>query len=451
MYPVIVFFLLTYGCCGGGSVALSGLTTSHHQVALAKEHLQYIKTLHTAQREGVETNLLSINCSEIDWTFFYEPPFLHQKLPKCGDVIQPQIVLLRPGRECQIDPYNLPNNATDQCVEQLLWNDKVEEVVIMVHGFLKSLSSSKWMHKLAGQLLSSQTRARAALLIGWGHGSGALPFRDPAYYWQAAANTRYMGVSVARVLSSVVDKMTVLSNDPSYPLSFHCIGHSLGAHICGFTGQTLRTISHIILKRISGLDPAGPLFALDVPYPFNWLNISPQARLNQEDAEFVDVIHTDGRARFHWSILPQYGTMTRMGHVDFFPGSGTEFGWNQPGCWQVQDIGSCSHSRSHDLYVASVINPCTAEKACTNSSIIPNSCSNITQSAPVMGYWVDKDVSSKAYTVETKASEPFCNTADYHQINLITPKEEEIDMSQLKKTKLKKQKIRIRNIKYKSK
>ena len=172
----------------------------------------------------------------------------------------------------------------------------------MVHGFLKSLSSSKWMHKLAGQLLSpgvmsSQPRARAILLVGWGHGSGALPFRDPAYYWQAAANTRYMGVSVARLLSSVVDKITILSNNPSYHLSFHCIGHSLGAHICGFTGQTLKTISHIVLRRISGLDPAGPLFALDVPYPFNWLNISPQARLNKEDAEFVDVIHTDGRAR----------------------------------------------------------------------------------------------------------------------------------------------------------
>ena len=68
-----------------------------------------------------------------------------------------------------------------------------------------------------------------------------------------------------------------------------------------------------------------------------------------------------------------------------------------------------------------------------------------------MGYWVEKDVSSKAYTVETEASEPFCNTADYHQIKLITPKEEENHMSQLKKTKLKKQKIRIRNIKYKSK
>ena len=175
-------------------------------------------------------------------------------------------------------------------------------MVVMVHGFLKSLSSSEWMHTLAGLLLqddklSSKGRTRAVLLVGWGHGSGALPFRDPAYYWQAAANTRYMGVSVARVLSSIVDRVAILSNHLNYHLDFHCIGHSLGAHICGFTGQTLGTISHTGLTRISGLDPAGPLFASDVPYPFNWLDIAPEARLHRQDAEYVDVIHTGGRAR----------------------------------------------------------------------------------------------------------------------------------------------------------
>jgi hypothetical protein len=40
--------------------------------------------------------------------------------------------------------------------------------------------------------------------------------------------------------------------------------------------------------------------------------------------------------RFHWSIVPQYGTMTQMGHVDFFPGADQDYGWDQPGCWQVE-------------------------------------------------------------------------------------------------------------------
>ena len=89
MSPVLVLLLLTYGGCSGGSVVLESHTTNQ-QVARAEEHQKYIEILHTMKREGVDTNLLSINCSEIGWTFFYEPPFLHQKLPKCGDVIQPQ-------------------------------------------------------------------------------------------------------------------------------------------------------------------------------------------------------------------------------------------------------------------------------------------------------------------------------------------------------------------------
>ena len=47
----------------------------------------------------------------------------------------------------------------------------------------------------------------------------------------------------------------------------------------GLGASTLILICNIITKvpspcsRISGLDPAGPLFAFDVPYPFNFLNI----------------------------------------------------------------------------------------------------------------------------------------------------------------------------------
>ena len=108
-----------------------------------------------------------------------------------------------------------------------------------------------------------------------------------------------MGVAVARMLDTITKTMITSSNSiNSSNIKLHCVGHSLGAHICGFTGATLHNISHVALTRISGLDPAGPMFAIDVPYPFNWLDISPQARLNKNDASFVDVIHTDGKARY---------------------------------------------------------------------------------------------------------------------------------------------------------
>ena len=373
------------------------------------------------------SSILSRNCSDIDWVFQYEPPFLHQSLPVCGDVIQPKMILQRQNQSCHLDPLFLPNNQTTDCVRDLLLDDDLDQLVVVIHGFLKSLSSSTWMLELSSALLNDSSKA--VILVDWGRGSGGTPFPgkqgnngitltplpppDPFYYYQAAANTRYMGVCLARLLDELTDSLARLTNrlDQRVERTIHCVGHSLGAHICGFAGATLHTFSHTRLARISGLDPAGPLFAVDVPYPFNWLDISPAARLNRADAEFVDVIHTDGRARFPWSVVPQYGTMTKLGHLDFFPGAGQDFGWEQPGCWQFQDVGSCSHSRAHDLFISSLTTPCPALQSCSNSTSIPATCSNISSSArPRMGWWSEFTslTEETVFTVNTTASPPFC-------------------------------------------
>ena len=367
----------------------------------------------TAMRGKSSSSILSRNCSDIDWTFRFAPPFLHQSLPVCGDVIKPNVILRRQNSSCQLDPLYLPNNQTEDCVRQLLLHQDLAHIVIVIHGFLKSLSSSGWMLSLSSLLLTDPSRA--VLLVDWGHGSGGSPFPDPFYYYQAAANTRYMGVCLARLLEDITTSLNTLTNRLDTSVKLHCVGHSLGAHICGFAGATLQTISHRSLDRISGLDPAGPLFAIDVPYPFNWLDISPQARLNRGDARFVDVIHTDGRARFPWSVVPQYGTMTLLGHIDFFPGAGSYFGWDQPGCWRVQDVGSCSHSRAHDLFISSLLSPCHVNKVCSNSSLIPDTCTNISSSAPpVMGWWSQYNLLTRdsVFTVNTTASQPFCDTGE---------------------------------------
>lgn len=208
---------------------------------------------------------------------------------------------------------------------------------------------------------------------------------------KAAANTRYMVVMVKKVLVTMVELgMTVTNRLDSGP-SFHCIGHSLGAHICSFVGKNLARdpAAYFSLQRISGLDPAGPLFADDLPYPFN-MKIDSSARLDPSDADLVDVIHTDGKARFPWMIVPQYGTMMKLGHIDFYPGNDGEYGWNQPGCWEVMDIGACSHSRAHDLYLSSMTHSCQASMRCKNTANIPDSCHNITTgTAPLMGYWLN--------------------------------------------------------------
>lgn len=66
----------------------------------------------------------------------------------------------------------------------------------------------------------------------------------------------------------------------------HMVGHSLGAHICGFTAKNLKKKhNNWTVRRITGLDPAQPCFH----------NTHASVHLNKNDAPFVDVIHTNGK------------------------------------------------------------------------------------------------------------------------------------------------------------
>lgn len=85
------------------------------------------------------------------------------------------------------------------------------------------------------------------------------------------------------------------------------IGHSLGAHVVGVAGNKLKPMR---LPIIIGLDPASPMFS----------TIHIDLRLSSDDAEYVQVIHTN-RAR--------YGLSFPMGDADFYPNWGQE----QPGCF----------------------------------------------------------------------------------------------------------------------
>ena len=83
----------------------------------------------------------------------------------------------------------------------------------------------------------------------------------------------------------------------------------MGAHVAGYAGERLEN-----LARITGLDPAGPLFEFT----------DPAVRLDPTDARFVDVIHTDGVSILQIGL----GLAQPSGDVDFFPNGGVD----QPGC-----------------------------------------------------------------------------------------------------------------------
>ncbi|XP_046396857.1 lipase member H-like [Ischnura elegans] len=133
--------------------------------------------------------------------------------------------------------------------------------------------------------------------------------------------------------------------------NIHLIGHSLGAHVMGIAAKTFRNQPRKV-GRITGLDPAGPLFKLN----------DPSTRIDREDGEFVDIIHTCAR----W-----LGFTAPIGKVDFFPNGGAI---GQPGCpLDILKLGTCSHSRASQFYAESINSaefmslPCTSYHDFKNS------------------------------------------------------------------------------------
>ncbi|KAJ8934543.1 hypothetical protein NQ314_013284 [Rhamnusium bicolor] len=90
------------------------------------------------------------------------------------------------------------------------------------------------------------------------------------------------------------------------------VGHSLGGQITGFVGKNIYKLSGKKLPRIIALDPAGPLFS----------QRPDDKRLNKNDANIVEVIHTDGGT---------FGFKDSCGTIDFFPNGGR----SQPGCKRI--------------------------------------------------------------------------------------------------------------------
>ncbi|XP_063384734.1 lipase member H-A-like [Cydia fagiglandana] len=149
--------------------------------------------------------------------------------------------------------------------------------------------------------------------------------RNPNYVW-AALSTRYVGKRLAKLLDSLVDNFNTTGEQ------MHLIGHSLGAHVMGYAGMFFSKN----VFRITGLDPARPLFELP-PMPDEY-------RLDGTDGTFVDIIHTDGGF---------YGYNEHHGQADFYPNGGTS---PQPGC-EGEDRGhvdSCSHSRAYEFFGESI-------------------------------------------------------------------------------------------------
>ncbi|XP_076465320.1 pancreatic lipase-related protein 2-like [Babylonia areolata] len=185
-------------------------------------------------------------------------------------------------------------HALDDSRNRLTDFDFDGQVAVVIHGFTQS-ARGDWVRTMVRQLLSVVPNVIA---VDWSRGA-----RAPNYP-QAVANTRVVGAQLATLIRTL----------GTAPDRWHLIGHSLGAQVAGFAGAKfgpdLGFVSQKI-GRITGLDPAAPLFEVH----------SAAHKLDPSDAIFVDVIHTDAKSG-------GLGVRDRTAHVDFYPNGGARM----PGC-----------------------------------------------------------------------------------------------------------------------
>ncbi|MBG1261132.1 hypothetical protein F8S20_19410 [Nostoc sp. BAE] len=162
------------------------------------------------------------------------------------------------------------------------------------------------MENIAQTIRERESNANI-ILLDWEEGASSL------WYPTSATRTRDVGNQLA----------TYLINNGVDPTYTNLIGHSLGAHIAGFTGSTYRESTGRSLAQIVGLDPAGPEFE----------GKAASDRLDPTDANRVVSLHTS----------ESLGYDARLAILDVYAN------WNdlfQPGQWNFAG----NHGYANTLY-----------------------------------------------------------------------------------------------------
>ncbi|KAG6441558.1 hypothetical protein O3G_MSEX001916 [Manduca sexta] len=221
----------------------------------------------------------------------------------------PKLVLLLIGLNSIVKGNN-PNSS------DLLFYDDISSVnssefdpslpiVVVVHGWGGDYSSEINPAMKDAYLNKSSVNM---IIVDWNQEAS----KD---YISAVSSVPSVGRNLARFLAYLN-----AATGASYT-KMHLIGFSLGAHVVGNAGRYLNGR----VARITGLDPAGPLWTLN------------SHRLKSTDATYVEAIHTNRGT---------LGINLNVGDVDFYPNKG----FFQPGCSNP----SCNHSRSWKLFIASL-------------------------------------------------------------------------------------------------
>uniref|UniRef100_A0AAZ3RQS8 Phospholipase A1 member A n=1 Tax=Oncorhynchus tshawytscha TaxID=74940 RepID=A0AAZ3RQS8_ONCTS len=303
---------------------------------------------------------------------------------------------------------------------------------IIVHGYRALGSKPSWVKQLAQALLRVQDAN--VVVVDWVYGASLA-------YHMVVENYKEVAIQISVLINQ-------LQNHGCKLESFHFIGVSLGAHVSGFVG----TLFKGKIGRITGLDPAGPMFKRADTFD----------RLDPSDALFVEAIHTDSDCerigytqiiiviakRFllpfhlflyfksltvHWNdmtmswyqpfdinyhpFLSDFGISISVGHADFFLNGGMD----QAGCSRSRSTSMysyviCDHMRALYIYISALNGTCplTGIPCSTYEDFLKGRCLGCPGRCPRIGLLENSGLTvfplpqPKKLFLLTTSAPPFC-------------------------------------------
>ncbi|CAL8096660.1 unnamed protein product [Orchesella dallaii] len=216
-------------------------------------------------------------------------------------------------------------------------------VKFLIHGFNNNSTGTRFPVDTKNAYLENTDHN--IIIVEWGKlSTPAVPRRSQAdvFYPVVVDNVPMVGENIGKFILFLLDNGMISSLS-----KVHIIGFSLGAHVSGYAGAYVRQKRQATVSRITGLDPAGPMFS----------RVPDDGRLDKTDADFVDVIHSS-----------RLGLYDDIGHVDFYPNGGRY----QFNCIKLSDYdnpfltfrsfarslsdaaGSCGHARAPEYFTYSI-------------------------------------------------------------------------------------------------
>ncbi|XP_030841944.1 pancreatic lipase-related protein 2 [Strongylocentrotus purpuratus] len=246
---------------------------------------------------------------------------------------------------------------------------------LIVHGWTDSMTGDSWIDMRDALLDNYDINV---VMVDWSDGA-------KMFYTKSRANTRVVGREIAKLIEALNAATGATFG------SMHIIGHSLGRSHRWLRRRGMH--GHHWPSIRPGLDPAGPEFAGD---------LDKSCRLDNTDANFVDVMHTDGEIL----ILGGLGLMDELGHQDFYPNNGQEM----PGCEGISP--TCDHLKAVEYFIESISSTCSftaTKKGSTWDDLDDGLWTSCTSSTcPQMGYKADLSKGQGAFYLETNADSPYC-------------------------------------------